>query len=94
MRSSSFLFVGRRFFDLAFDNLSILVESALYALHSAARADPELFAHHPDESFVVRDEHDTAAVLSDALPERFDRLNVQVIRRFVKNEEVWHCWND
>lgn len=84
-------FARRCSFNFSLDNPTIFVESALYALHSAARAHPKLFADHSNESFVVRYEYHTAAELGDSLPERFDGFNVKMIRRFVENEEVWQC---
>lgn len=75
-------------FDFSLHDLSVFVESAFHTLDGAVCANPKLLANHPDESFVVRDENDAAGVLVDGFAERFNGFDVQVIRRFVENEEV------
>lgn len=75
-------------FDFSLHNLSVFIESAFHALDGAVCTNPQFLANHPDESLVVRDENDAPGVLVDGFAERFNGFDVQVIRRFVKNEEV------
>lgn len=45
-----------RCFQLALDDLAVLVETALYALNRPASADPQLLADHADQALVVGDQ--------------------------------------
>lgn len=77
-----------RSFDLRFYALPVHVE-VFHALYSSICANPKLLADHSDESFVVAHKNYAASELGDGFPKRFDCLDVQMIRRLIKNEEVW-----
>lgn len=78
-------------FDLGFYAFSVLVESALHALHSSSSTNPKFFADHSDETFVVRNQNNSAGILRDGFSKRFNGFDIQMIRRFVKHKEVWIC---
>ena len=73
---------------LCLDHFLILVESSLDSLDVVILAEPNLVADVFEKSLVVRDEDDAALVGGERLAQGFDGLHVQVIRRFVEDEEV------
>ena len=75
-------------FKFFFDHLFVFVESPFDSLDRVIFAQPDFVAYVFEQSFVVRHEYDSALVRRQGFSQGLDGLHVQMIRRFVQNEEV------
>merc|ERR1711962_1506187 len=66
----------------------VVIKVAIYFFNGPVFHNPKSAVRFKDQASIVSDEHDPTSELIDGICKSINRLNIQIVGRFVQNDEI------